>query len=174
MVPAFAGLIIAAFLGLGPSDIAALREPGTQLPAVTLPSLDGGTLSLRSDDGRPTVIVVFASWCDPCRANMPAILGLARSNNARFIGIDELESPKAARAFVRAAGVTFQTGLLTSPSFEAPGVTDEQRAATGIDIPAIYLIDSDGKSYEAFVGAEATNVSHVESALSRLRKPLCI
>src|SRR5580698_2028412 len=92
-------LLAGAFAaGLSPSDIAALRQSGTAVPAAALPNLAGGTLSLRSPDGKPTVLVVFASWCDPCRENMSALVQLARTSSARFVGIDELESASAAKA----------------------------------------------------------------------------
>lgn len=149
-------LLAGAFAaGLSPSDIAALRQPGTPVPAAALPNLAGGTLSLRSPDGKATVLVVFASWCDPCRENMAALVQLARTSSSRFVGIDELESANAAKALVAEYKVPFPTVLLSASAFDAPGVTDEQRGATGIDIPAVYFIDARGRSYKAIVGADA-------------------
>jgi thiol-disulfide isomerase/thioredoxin len=156
--------------GLAPSDIAALRQPLTRVPAGSLPNLAGGTLSLRNNDGHPTVLVVFGSWCDPCRENMPAIVNLARTSSARFIGIDELESIDAARAFVAASKVTFPTVLLSAPAFSGPSVTDEQRGSTGVDIPAAYIIDSQGRSYKAFVGKDALFPSNISAALRDLAR----
>ena len=149
-------LLAGAFAAdLSPSDIAALRQPGTPVPAAALPNLAGGTLSLRSPDGKATVLVVFASWCDPCRENMPAIVKFARKSSARVVGIDELESASSAKALVAQYKVPFPTVLLSAPGFDAPGVTDEQRGATGIDIPAVYFIDAHGRSVNAVVGADA-------------------
>jgi thiol-disulfide isomerase/thioredoxin len=151
--------------GGAPSDIAALRQPGLPVPPVTLPNIAGGTVALRDPHGRVTVLVVFASWCDPCRANLPEIERLARSGHARFVGIDELENRANARALVAVYGVTFPVGLLTAPAFDGPHVTDEQRGATGIDIPAVYVIDSGGKSFKAFVGTHASDISEIDAAI---------
>lgn len=152
--------------GAAPSDIAALRAPGAPVPAITLPNIAGGTLPLRDPHGRVTVLVVFAAWCDPCRENLPAIERLARSSHAPFLGIDELESPAKARALVSEYGVTFPVGSLTTPEFERADVTDEQRAATGLDIPAVYVIDAHGRSFKAFVGTSAAAVSEIAAAIT--------
>jgi thiol-disulfide isomerase/thioredoxin len=151
--------------GVAPSDVAALRQPGLPVPPITLPSIAGGPLTLRDPHGRVSVLVVFGAWCDPCRKNLPAIERLARSSNARFVGIDELESQANARALVGVYGVSFPVGLLTAPAFEGPHVTDEQRGATGIDIPAVYVIDAGGKSFKAFVGAHAADTSEISAAI---------
>jgi thiol-disulfide isomerase/thioredoxin len=136
-----------------------------------LPNIAGGTLPLRDSDGRVTVLVVFAAWCDPCRKNLPAIERLARNSRARFVGIDELESPANARALVAEYGVTFPVGILTAPAFDGAAVTDEQRGATGLDIPAVYVIDASGKSFKAFVGTNASAVSEIDAAISEAMRP---
>ena len=162
-------LLLAAFsAGVSPSDVASLRQPGTPVPAAALPNVAGGTTSLRGGDGKPAVLVVFGSWCDPCKHNMPAILKLAKTSSVRFIGIDALESMADAKAFVAAEGVPFPTVSLTAPEFDGPGVTDDQRGETGIDIPAVYVIDASGKSYKAFVGANAQDIASIRAALSKL------
>ncbi|HTA38499.1 MAG TPA: hypothetical protein VK760_05465, partial [Candidatus Acidoferrales bacterium] len=51
--------------------------------------------------------------------------------------------------------VPFPVVLLSSAAFEVAGVTDEQRGATGIDIPAVYFIDAQGRATRAIVGADA-------------------
>ncbi len=156
--------------GAAPSDIAALRAPGAPVPAITLPNIAGGTLPLRDPHGRVTVLVVFAAWCDPCRENLPAIERLARSSHARFLGIDELESPAKARALVAEYGVTFPVGVLTAPEFDGSNVSDDRRAATGLDIPAVYVIDGHGTSFKAFVGTHASAISEIEAAIGEAKR----
>ncbi|MEO7202136.1 MAG: TlpA disulfide reductase family protein [Candidatus Tumulicola sp.] len=152
--------------GAAPSDIAALRQPGVTVPPITLPNIAGGTLPLRDPNGRVTVLVVFAAWCDPCRKNLPATERLAQRSRARFVGIDELESTAKARALVAEYGLTFPIVLLTTPAFDGPDVTDDQRAATGLDIPAVYVIDSRSRSFKAFVGADAAAISEIAAAIT--------
>jgi thiol-disulfide isomerase/thioredoxin len=157
--------------GAAPADIAALRQAGVPVPPITLPNIAGGSLSLRDPHGRVTVLVVFAGWCDPCRKNLPAIERLARTGHARFVGIDELESPANARALVAEYGITFPVGIITAPAFEGPEVTDDQRGATGLDIPAVYVIDPGGKSFKAFVGTHASAISDIDAAIREATHP---
>jgi thiol-disulfide isomerase/thioredoxin len=156
--------------GAAPSDIAALHQPGTAVPAIALPSIGGGTLPLRDPHGRVTVLVVFSGWCDPCRKNMPAIERFSQTSRARFVGIDELESPAKARALVAEYGVTFPVGVLTTSEFDGPNVTDDKRGATGLDIPAVYVIDPHGRSFKAFVGTHAAALSGIENAISEAKR----
>ncbi len=132
----FASILLALIAGVGfapgaaPSDIAALRQPGVTVPPITLPNIAGGTLPLRDPNGRVTVLVIFAAWCDPCRKNLPAIERLAQSRRARFVGIDELESPAKARALVAEYGLTFPVGILTDAGVRRAGC---YRQSTGGD-----------------------------------------
>ena len=107
---------------VGPADIAALRTAGRRLPDATLPTVAGKTLRLRSLIGRPAVVVVFASWCDPCRADLPSVVrAWSRRRDATFVGIDELESVESARRFGREMHVPFATAVLTSAAFSWSG-----------------------------------------------------
>ena len=87
------------------------------LPGITLQCLGGGSaVDLSTLAGRPTVINVFASWCRPCRDEMPL---LARADAeygdaVQFVGIDFGDSaPDDAIELARASGVTYP--LLSDP-----------------------------------------------------------
>jgi peroxiredoxin len=151
--------------------LAALRTTGAALPAGTLPLLDGGSVDLQSLKGRPAVIAVYADWCDPCKADMASIVAAAKGNpRAQFLGIDALEPAPRARAFVRATGIPFRTAMLTSDEFAPLGTTDEQRAATGIDIPAVYVLDRNARVVQAFIGGDPHVGEKISKALSLVDK----
>lgn len=115
------------------------------------------------------MVVVFAGWCDPCRADMPSIVASAKRHpRVRFLGIDELESPARARAFVAATHVPFRTALLTSAPFLGADVTDAQRGATGVDIPAVYVLNARGIVVEALVGGDPRIGTKIDAALRAL------
>jgi hypothetical protein len=101
---------------------------------------------------------------------LPAIVALSRGASARFVGIDALESLSNAKGVVAKFKVPFSVALLTSDRFDRPGVTDEQRGSTGLDIPAVYVIDGHGVSYKAFVGPEASNVSGIRAAIQAVAR----
>ena len=170
---AAAGLAAATTqLPIDPAAIAALRREGTHLPSATLPLLDGGSLELPFKPAKPTVVAVFAAWCDPCLAEAVAVEASAKRNpQARFVGLDVLESAEHARAFVRQAGVSFPTALVTNAAFSKADVTDDERAQTGVDIPAVYVLDAHGVSKRAFVGSDPHVAAKIDEALSSLRAP---
>ncbi|NBX46179.1 MAG: TlpA family protein disulfide reductase [Chloroflexi bacterium] len=62
------------FAGRGGKALAA----GSTAPDFALPSLDGSTIKLSDYRGRPVWINVWASWCPPCRAELPDIAAVSR------------------------------------------------------------------------------------------------
>ncbi len=63
-------------------------------PDFTLQSLDGQTISLRSQKGRPVVLVFVASWCEVCRAEMPMMVETYqahRPHDVVFLAVDSYE-----------------------------------------------------------------------------------
>src|SRR5664280_2116365 len=49
------------------------------MPDVTMPDLQGGTWSLSEHRGRVVLVNFWATWCPPCRREIPALLRLAKS-----------------------------------------------------------------------------------------------
>ncbi|MEO7059380.1 MAG: TlpA disulfide reductase family protein [Lapillicoccus sp.] len=82
----------------------AQRSP---VPTLTGPTLSGAQLSTASLRGHVVVLTVWASWCDPCRTELPALAALARQQGGdavRFVGLDEHDTVDAATSAVRSAG----------------------------------------------------------------------
>ncbi len=55
------------------SEIISIAHPGFPAPDFTLNSLEGSEVTLSDLNGQPVLVNVWASWCLPCRAEMPAI-----------------------------------------------------------------------------------------------------
>jgi cytochrome c biogenesis protein CcmG/thiol:disulfide interchange protein DsbE len=72
---------------------------GYALPDLSLPCLgaagDAATVPLRRLTGRPMVVNLWASWCGPCRAELPALARLSRTAGGRLrvIGVATLDVP---------------------------------------------------------------------------------
>ena len=84
----------------------------TSSDAVTVPPLSGTTLtgqrvsSAAYAAGTPLIINVWASWCAPCRRELPLLARAAR-RGIRVLGIDERDSAGRAASFARQHGVTY-------------------------------------------------------------------
>lgn len=118
--------------------------PGTRaadLPAITLECLGGGReVDLSLLGGKPTVINLWASWCVPCRKELPlfARADRAYAGKIQLIGIDFKEtSPGAAIELARASGVTY-------PQLSDPD--QSTAAALGVvALPQTIFVDAQGR-----------------------------
>lgn len=108
-----AGLIAAFFLlgACGAGTGGDRPGIGVPLPEVTLTSLAAGTpTSTEALRGVPLVINFWATWCAPCRSEMPGLERLSRRiapHRVRVIGITVDHDLNLAREFARALGLTF-------------------------------------------------------------------
>ena len=105
---------------LGRQPLPERREPqpiaqarGEQAPQFRLALLNGGTLSLEELRGKPVVVNFMASWCPPCRAEMPAFEKAWQQHKDRvvFVGVAVEDTESAAKALVTQTGVTYPVGL---------------------------------------------------------------
>jgi peroxiredoxin len=145
-----AGLVVA--LALGATARIATGEPFQELsllrparptaaPGFSVPGLDGAAVSLRDHRGKVVFLNFWATWCPPCKEEMPSMERLYRRFRARgftilAISIDTGDPAKVA-AFVKALGLTFPVGL--DPTLK---VADRY---TVRGLPASFLIDRTGQ-----------------------------
>jgi peroxiredoxin len=125
-----------------------LRE-GRRAPAIELATLEGGTLSLAERRGAVVIVNLWASWCGPCRAEMPALERLYVAERARGLEILAVnstvqDSPADARAFVEEHGLTFPILLDTNGAVS--------RAYRLRSLPSTYIIDRRGVIRQIFFG----------------------
>lgn len=114
-----------------PIDVAA--------PSFSLPSVNGNsTVDFSSRAGKPAVINFFASWCIPCRRELPRLAEASKANKSvAFFGIDHQDSRTQAQDLLTASNVTYPSGYDPKGSVAASyGVT------TGL--PTTVFIDRTG------------------------------
>jgi thiol-disulfide isomerase/thioredoxin len=88
----------------------------TPLPALVLHDLDDRPQPLQRLRGQPLVINLWASWCGPCRREMPVLAqGQQARPQLRFVFADQGESAAEIRAFLAANRLRLD-GVLTDPS----------------------------------------------------------
>lgn len=132
------GAIIA--VSVSGSSSAGGGRVGHPAPAFRLDRLAGGEpVTLAAAAGRPVVLNFWASWCEPCKAEMPAFEAEHRSLGDRvaFIGIDTKDNHDDGVAFLEKVGVDYTTG------FDLPGGVAERFGLIGM--PTTVLVAPDGK-----------------------------
>lgn len=85
-------------------------QPGHPAPPFRLQALDGSTVSLADLKGRVVLINVWASWCAPCRSEMPAIeaaYAAYREQGFTVAAINLREDPETVTSFLRTHQLTF-------------------------------------------------------------------
>lgn len=133
------------------------------MPAVELAELEGGkAISLsQAAQGRPVVVNLWATWCAPCRVEMP-MLAAAQQREAAvgFLFVNQGESHAAVQTYLRKEGLPLREVLLDSGS-----KLGEAIGSRGIPVTLFY--DAHGRQVDAHFGI--LNAAALESRLRRLR-----
>jgi len=122
-------------------------NPDNLAPDFSLSLLNGGTVALKELRGKPVVINFWATWCPPCRRELPALQAAFESYQGRigFIAVDVKEDQAKVAAFVKELGLTFPVALDTDGAVS--GVAYEVRG-----IPTTIFVDANGVVVARHVG----------------------
>ncbi len=121
---------------------------GKVAPDFTLMDLDGQPVSLSDFRGRPVMINFWASWCNPCRYEMPIIESVYRDRLDRglvVLAVSIDDSPQAAADFIHQGGFTFPVLLDTNKR-----VANQYRVRP---IPTTFFVDGEGVIRDIHIGA---------------------
>ncbi|GGH59158.1 cytochrome C-type biogenesis protein [Comamonas phosphati] len=134
---------LAVMLGLGlqrdpralPSAL--LEQPA---PAIALPLLEDPRqrLELRSMRGQVWLLNVWASWCAPCRQELPVLAELSRRDQVPVYGLNYKDQPDKARALLRVAGNPYRASAV-----DADGRVGMDFGIQGV--PETFVIDGQGR-----------------------------
>ena len=123
------------------------REPA---PAIAGTTLDGEQLDVADLRGRVVVLNSWASWCAPCRDEVPDFVSLAEGANpddVAVVGLNVTDDPFAAQSFVDEFGVPY------------PSIVDEDgailRTIPGVppsSLPSTVILDREGRIAARIVG----------------------
>jgi thiol-disulfide isomerase/thioredoxin len=142
----------------------AMGVRGTQtLPALELAPLDGGTAQTLAQvaPGQPRVVNLWASWCPPCRAEMPMLAAAQqREKDVAFVFADQGESASAVHAYLTDQGLPLRNVLLDAKSALL-------REVGSAGLPTTLFYDAQGRLVAAHVGP--LNAAALETRLRELR-----
>ena len=151
-----AGLALAAVCARGAAPLAAVDEAGYQR-------------LIAQAKGRVVLVDFWATWCDPCRAEMPELVRLAARYQGRglqlaTVSCDEPEQEAGAVTFLRKNGAP-------TPHYVKRAANDD-KFINAIDpkwsgaLPALFLYDRQGRLVRSFIGE--TEMAALEAAVKRL------
>jgi len=149
-VIALAGLALLALAACGERGPVQKLVPGERLPAARLERLEGGGASSLSEfRGKALIVNFWATWCEPCRREMPdleRLAALARGRGAEVVGITVDSDLNLAREFVLRNKLSFP--ILVDRDMKFTG------DALGIDaFPETFLVDAEGRLKARMKGA---------------------
>jgi thiol-disulfide isomerase/thioredoxin len=151
-----------------PAPAAAQPEPRKipeTLPEFALPGLDGHTHKLSDWKGRPLLINFWATWCEPCRREIPLLESIRREsavNGLEIVGI-ALDHADSARDFAKRLGMSYPVLVGENGGLEAV-------EAFGMDtvLPFSVFADARGDIVALKVGELHQDEAHL--ILADLRK----
>lgn len=141
------GLIIGqALIGGGDAEPATATE-GSMAPELAVALFDGSEWRLSdhlSEDGRPVVLNLWASWCGPCRAEIPELDEYATEHPGVLVLGAAVEDREAdARALMDELGASYPAGM---------GVGDLRATYQTPGLPATFVIDGEGLVHAVWFG----------------------
>ena len=151
--------------------LAACPSPGAPaaadgLPDLSLPCLGAAqgtaTVPLRRLTGRPTVVNLWASWCGPCREELPALARLSRTagDRLRVVGVASLDVPANSVSFASETRLPF-------PSLQDRD-GDLERGLRRNGLPVTVLVRPDGTVAYVYQGAPLSDTTLRELVQDKL------
>jgi thiol-disulfide isomerase/thioredoxin len=125
---------VASLAACGGSDAS-----GESLPDIELPDLAGGEPIVFADIDGPTVVNLWATWCTPCRRELPDFeeVHQQRGDTVRFVGVNIGDREDKALEFLDEVGVTFDNYLDFDGALNA--------ALETATLPVTVVTDGDGR-----------------------------
>ncbi|MDE3739256.1 TlpA disulfide reductase family protein [Pseudomonas resinovorans] len=142
---AIAVLVGGSLWGSGQALVSAL-ERSRQLPALSLMDLQGNPVELRELDGRPLVINLWATWCPPCRREMPVLVAAQKAHpDVRFMLVNQGEQAEAVSRYLTEQGLAPREVVLDSGN--------RLGQATGsFGLPTTLFYDANGRLNHSHMG----------------------
>lgn len=161
--------IAAALLAVLISAVFAALEPGTKAPDFTAPTIDGKKFTLSQElarkDTKVVVLDIWATWCPPCRAEIPHLVNLNKDyakTGVSVVGLSVDAEKDDVKSFVKDNKIAYTIAM--DPNAEKVARNYKIRG-----IPTTYIIDKKGVirfAHTGFSGKE--EAQKIESEVKQL------
>jgi thiol-disulfide isomerase/thioredoxin len=157
-------LLLFAAANAGASDEPALRTWAKgATPPLALHDLAGADVDLRKLEGRVVVVNFWATWCEPCIAEMPSLQRLRerlRGKRLEILAVNYAESPEKVKAFLAKSRIDLP--VLLDPSKEAADAWNAK------GLPMTFVVDRAGKVRYWVFGERDWNGGETLAAIEKL------
>lgn len=140
-------LLAVYFRGSGAAGAGPQALAGRSAPSFPVSDTNGAPSSLQQYRGKIVVLNLWASWCPPCRAEMPDLQRLYAANRQRgvvVIGVDQGESPARAASFARSLSIRYPIWIDNDQEYG--------RVYAALGLPTTVIIDRGGVVTRGFDG----------------------
>ena len=142
----------------GTATLALLKEP-IDVPGFTVTDLDGKTVSFADLRGKVVLVNFWATWCPPCRAEIPDLVALQDKYRDKLVVIGISEDEDATPAQVKAFGVERKVNypiVMKTPELA--------KIFKGVSaLPTTFVIDPEGKIRQRHVGMLRAQTTELET-----------
>lgn len=144
-------------------SLAAAETPLVKVNETTYPKL------VAERKGKVLLVDFWATWCVPCRKEMPLVAKLEAKLRAKGFAVltissDELENEAAARAFLKESGIPGPGYIKAAKDDDA--FIRQVEPKWGGELPALVLYDKTGKKVKVWKGETA--IAEIEAAVTKL------
>lgn len=132
------------------------EPPNPVFPEVVFTSLDGNaSMTMSSFRGRPVLLTFWASWCGPCRVELPELsklYGELVGTGFVLLTVNVDQNPAAGRRYLESLGLSFPVYRLHPRDTKSLGINS---------LPANILLDTEGRFVQAYMGYTPSVVEEV-------------
>ena len=144
------------------------HSPREAAPALRLKDMDGKTVDLSAYKGKVVLINYWATWCPPCRREMPSIERLAqkiKSKDFVVLAVDVGEDADTVETFTSQLDIPLSFPILLDTDSKA------MQAWEVAGLPTTYFIDRQGRVAYTAIGGREFDHPEIERTVRKLLKP---